>query len=104
MLRVTIFDTAGEQRLVLEGKLTEPSLPELESAWEKARRDRQGRRCVIDLSGITLIDQHGKRVLIAMCGEGARFIAPGVATAHMVKEIECTCARRASTTSERRRG
>lgn len=103
MLRITISDTADEQRLVLEGKLTEPSVAELESAWEKARSERQGRKCVIDLNGITVIDQYGKRVLNAMCNEGAQFIAQGVATSHMVKEIECRCARhRANTTSERR--
>ena len=102
MLRITISDTPAEQRLVLEGKLTEPSVAELESVWEKARNERQGRKCVIDLSGITLIDQHGKKILTAMCNEGAEFIAQGVATAHMVKEIECGCARHlASKPSER---
>lgn len=94
MLKITTFDEPDEQRLVLEGKLTEPSSTELESAWEKAQAERQGRKCVVDLNGITVIDQYGKRTLAVMCNDGARFIAQGVAFAHLVKEIECRCAQR----------
>lgn len=101
MLKITTFDTPAEQRLVLEGKLTELSSAELESAWKKAQAERQGRKCVVDLNGITVIDQYGKRMLTAICTDGARFIAQGVASAHLVKEIECRCAQRlADATSE----
>jgi ABC-type transporter Mla MlaB component len=102
MLRVTIFDTPTEQRLVLEGKLTEPWIAEIESAWEKARNQRQGRTCVIDLSETTVIDQSGRRILAMMCNEGAQFIVEGVATMHLIKVIQRACAERpANTTSER---
>jgi anti-anti-sigma regulatory factor len=94
MLRVTIFDTATEQRLVLEGKLTEPWIPEIESAWEKARNQRQGRKCVIDLSETTVIDRNGKRVLAMMCNEGAQFIVEGIATRHLIRVIQRACAER----------
>ena len=91
MLRVTIFDSPREQRLVLEGRLTEPWLAELELAWKQTQTVRQGRKCVVDLTGATLIDEHGKRILIAMCNEGVQFIAHGVATIHLIKEIRRKC-------------
>jgi ABC-type transporter Mla MlaB component len=98
MLRITSFDIPAEQRLVLEGRLTEPWVAELKSAWEKARTERQGRKCVIDLSGVTVIDQYGKKILTAMCNEGARFVAQGVATIHLIKEIECRCSQHSANT------
>lgn len=88
MLRITIVDTPAEQRLVLEGKLTEPSIAELELAWEKARNERRGRECVVDLNEITTIDQCGKAILTRMFNEGAQFIAQGVATAHLIRAIQ----------------
>lgn len=93
MFRITRIDTETEQRLVLEGKLTEPSLAELQAAWEKARGGRGGRRCVVDLNGVTVIDRHGKRILAEMCSEGALFVVQGVATAELAREIACRCAK-----------
>lgn len=92
MFKVTRFDTAEEQRLVLEGRLTEPSLAELEAAWEKAQNERGSRRCVVDLNGVTVIDRRAKSILTTMCGEGAQLVALGVATAELTREIACRCA------------
>lgn len=91
MLRVTICETPHEQQFVLEGKLTQPWIAELESAWERSRTERQGRRCVIDLSGTTAIDPCGKQVLARMSSEGAQFIAKGIATMHLVEDIQRAC-------------
>jgi hypothetical protein len=87
MLRVTVVDAPAEQRFIVEGKLTQPSVSELESAWESARGVRRGRRCVVDLSGTTFIDQTGRRLLMAMCGEGVRFITKGVYVRHLIKHL-----------------
>jgi ABC-type transporter Mla MlaB component len=92
MLRITIFDMPAEQRLVLEGRLTEPWVSELESTWEKTRNGRQCHKCVVDLSGTTVIDESGKRILMVMCSEGARFVANGVATIHLIRDIKRKCA------------
>jgi len=77
MWRLTILESPAEQRFVVEGKLMQPWVSELESAWESARDARRGRRCVVDLSETTGIDRSGRRLLMAMCGEGVRFIAKG---------------------------
>ena len=88
MLRVTILETSTEQKFVLEGKLTEPWVSDLESAWNSTRQARRGRMCIVDLRDITLVDESGKRILAAMCIEGVRFIAKGVNTRCLVEELE----------------
>jgi hypothetical protein len=87
MLKVTILESPAEQRFIVEGKLTQPWVPELESAWVRARDTRRGRRCVVDLNGTTLIDWSGRRLLMTMCGEGVRFIAKGVYVKHLIKHL-----------------
>jgi hypothetical protein len=88
MLKVTILESPAEQRFVVEGKLTQPWVSELESAWERTRDARRGRRSVVDLSGATFIDKSGTRVLTVMCGEGARFIANGIFVKHLIKQLK----------------
>ncbi|MGH9448468.1 MAG: hypothetical protein ACRD3O_22530 [Terriglobia bacterium] len=95
MLRITVFEMPPERRFVLEGKITEPWIGELESAWEKAKNPQRSLKCVVDLSGTTAIDESGKRILTRMCGEGARFIANGVATIQLIKDIKRKCAQQA---------
>jgi ABC-type transporter Mla MlaB component len=92
MLRITILDTPTEVRLVLEGTLTGPWVAEVESAWEKIRGQNRPQKCVVDLSGTVGIDESGKKLLAAMCSEGARFIAKGVATIQLIKEMKSKCA------------
>jgi len=59
--------------LVLEGQLAGPFAEELESSWD-------GAKCVVDLTGVTFVDEAGARVLCAMKKAGVRFIAGGVDT------------------------
>ena len=85
MLRISIVDSPEEQKLVLQGKLTQPWVSELEALWSRTREDLRERKCVVDLKETTSIDQEGFRVLEMMCKEGARFIAKGVMTKYFLK-------------------
>lgn len=69
MLRITSIDNT----LVLEGQLAGPFAKELASSWD-------GTKCVVDLTGVTFVDEAGARVLLAMKKAGASFIAGGVDT------------------------
>ncbi len=93
MLKITILDTPAEQKLVLEGRLMEPDISELESAWQNARGARGTRRCVVDLRNATFIDESGERILLDMQGEGAQFIACGVFTKHRLERVGIKCRR-----------
>ena len=87
MLKITVVDDGGEQRLIVEGKLVAPWVSELESAWNQARQAGPSSRIVVDLSGTTAIDPSGMAALTAMIGEGARLTAKGVYSVYVVQQL-----------------
>ena len=88
MLRITIAETLSEQRWTLEGRLVQPWISELKSTWKKTEVDRRERKCVVDLTGVTLIDRDGEKVLAALSKQGAELVATGCYTRHVVHNIE----------------
>jgi len=62
-MRVTVLDGKAEQMLTVEGKVAEPFVAELESAWEKTRQDGGSRPTVIDLTEVTGSTGRGRRRL-----------------------------------------
>ena len=91
MLKITIIDAPAEVKLVLEGRLMDPDISELELAWQNARGARGTRRCVVDLIGATFIDQSAEKILLEMQNEGAKFIACGVFTKHRLERLGIKC-------------
>ncbi len=88
MLRITRIDTPTEQRLILEGRLTEPWSADLTSHWEQARHARPERKFIVDLRGVTRIDGIGESALALMKSEGAEFLARGIRIKHLLKSLE----------------
>jgi ABC-type transporter Mla MlaB component len=87
MLKVIVLDNGTRKRLVVEGALTGPWVPELESLWEQLKQASSDRGIVVDLSGTTAIDTSGKAALMAMAAEGAELVAEGLYTAYVVKSL-----------------
>ena len=92
MLRITITDEPAEQRWTLHGRLVAPWVAELEATWRE-RSQRDARRCVVDLSEVTIIDKRGEKALKAMKEAGAELIACGVYLRHVVDDINSRCRR-----------
>lgn len=88
MLRVTSTGTASEQRWTVCGQLTGPWVAELRGSWQDARRQSDGRKCVVDLSDVTFIDEAGEELLRAMKADGALFVARGVDTKHLLGNLK----------------
>jgi anti-anti-sigma regulatory factor len=84
MLRITTTDTDNTRTWVLEGQLAGPFVAELSSSWDT----RQAHESVVDLTGVTFIDESGARVLCAMEKAGVRFIARGVDTRHLLDDLQ----------------
>jgi anti-anti-sigma regulatory factor len=84
MLRITMKESPAEQRWVLQGRLTKHSVPVLILTWQAAR-DRLSACWVVDLNEVTLIDKSGEEVLSMMIDEGARFVASGLYTKHLLE-------------------
>src|SRR5882672_6573289 len=95
MLRITVTEGASEQRWVLQGRLTGSSVEELTANWRTNRRDRPpAESCIVDLNEITSIDKDGEQVLLMMIRDGAKFVATGVYTKHLLESLSAEIANR----------
>jgi ABC-type transporter Mla MlaB component len=92
MLRITITDNELEQRWILQGRLAGPWVTELESNW-KNRRVKDQRKCVVDLTDVTVVDKCGEQLLEEMQRAGAELTGSGVYLNYLVDEITSRCRR-----------
>jgi hypothetical protein len=88
MLRITIAETATEQRWTLEGRLVQPWVDELRTCWKNRHHAQNGRTCTVDLSGVTFIDNRGLRFLRTMSKEGTHFTGTGIYTKHVLEQLK----------------
>lgn len=91
MLKISIADTPGRWRLILEGTLVRPWTAEVERVWKDAREERQSRKLVVDLKNVTLISREGESTLLKLMREGAVFSCRDVLTKHVVKLLALRC-------------
>ncbi len=64
MLRITVIENESEQRWVLQGRLT----------------------------GVTCIDKEGEQVLLMMIKDGAKLVATGLYTKHLLESLSTNVA------------
>lgn len=91
MFRISTIDTQSERRLVVEGTLVEPWVPELRRSWADAGNSPEGRTLVIDLTNATMIDAQGEAAIFDLMKEGAKFCCSDVFTKHVLKELAHKC-------------
>jgi hypothetical protein len=87
MLRITISNTATEERWTVEGRLIAPWVNELKASWKKSKDTARGKRCIVNLDEVTFIDKSGERVLRCMSKQGAQFIAKDVYVKHVLDRL-----------------
>jgi outer membrane protein TolC len=85
MLRITVHDDTDAWRLQLEGKLAAALVAEAQTTWA-SRTARK--RIVVDLTGVTVVDDAGCKLLEEMNQAGAQFVAGGVEMKALVSEIK----------------
>lgn len=91
MFKISIVDTPGRRRLVVEGKLIEPWIAELGKAWNLAAEGLDGMTRVIDLSSITVMSQEGENAILELISQGARFSCEGVLMKHVLQQLTYRC-------------
>ena len=96
MFRISTVDTKRERRLVVEGTLVQPWVPELRRSWGDAGESLDGRQLVIDLTNATFIDADGEAAIFDLMKEGAKFCCSDVFTKHVLKQLAHKCNTRLS--------
>jgi anti-anti-sigma regulatory factor len=91
MFKISIVDTPTQRKLVVEGKLSEPWVDELRTAWTKASRDLESRKVLIDLSSLTVISREGEEAIFDLMKQGAKFSCAGILTRHVLKGLARRC-------------
>jgi hypothetical protein len=84
VLKITVTETAGERRWVVQGRLAGPWVSELRATWRRwGSKDK--RTCIID---VTFIDKSGERLLRAMSKKGAQLLANGMYIKHLLEHLK----------------
>jgi len=78
MLKITLHDTPGQLRLVLEGRLARAWVCGLEHCWHTAKESHPNTKFSADLTGVTFIDQAGRYLLQLMYRDGVSLVASGL--------------------------
>jgi anti-anti-sigma regulatory factor len=69
-----IHDTAAGYSLEMSGPLTASSVSELDCCWQTARTTLKNRDLILDLRGLTSVDDAAKQWLASMNHEGAKYL------------------------------
>jgi anti-anti-sigma regulatory factor len=88
MMKAQVRESGDQVTLQVCGRLAaECWVGELEKCWQAARAKYHGQRIVVDLRGVTFIDQTGERLLESMHRDGATFLTAGLLVQEMVSQI-----------------
>jgi hypothetical protein len=89
MLKITSLAKDGQRTLVLEGKLVDPWLTELERMWAEAREAGDSSGLLIDLKDVTDISERGEALLRQLMSDGAKVnCCRGVLTRHVIQRVQ----------------
>jgi len=87
MVRVTTEEEVGEVRMKIEGRLAGSDVNDVQAHWQAITAAREHSSILIDLSGVTFVDEAGKRLLAEMNRQGDKFVASGLLTKAIIEEV-----------------
>ncbi len=92
MLRISTTNNEQEMRFKLEGKLAHEWVAEAAKAWTEFLEMASNRAAlVVDLCGVSFVDDSGRSLLIQMRSNGAKLIGAGPLIGSLIEEIyECS--------------
>ena len=90
MLRVTKLKGPRAITLKLEGKLSHDWVPALQESWTAAAAENNGCHLVIDLIGVSFVDEAGRKLLVRIDAAGAELVGAGPMMTSLLEEIAAT--------------
>lgn len=88
MLKITTHVSDDATRITLEGRLAGPWISELERCWRESDHSAGRRRLIVDLTGVTFVEQEGKALLTRMYQGGADLLATGCCMRSIVEDAK----------------
>jgi ABC-type transporter Mla MlaB component len=88
MLRITVVENPEGEKWILQGQLTGEFATELSTNWRSSLDRSRDRLRIVDLSEVTSIDRNGEEILRNMIRQGARCLATGIYTKHLLEELQ----------------
>ena len=88
MLKITTHVAADTTRITLEGRLAGPWINELERCWRESKHSTGAQRLIVDLTGVTFVEQEGKTLLTRMYQAGAELLATGCCMRSIVEDAK----------------
>jgi hypothetical protein len=88
MLRITVVENPEGEKWILQGQLTGEFATELSTTWRSSLDRSRDRLRIVDLSEVTSIDRNGEEILRNMIRQGARCLATGIYTKHLLEELQ----------------
>ncbi|MFZ0706356.1 MAG: hypothetical protein WAM71_12185 [Candidatus Korobacteraceae bacterium] len=87
MLRITVEESGVELRLLLEGRLEEALVAELDKAFAEQAGLSAGRSIIVDLAGLTGMDEAGELSLRKLYERGAILRCTDVMNTYLVERM-----------------
>jgi ABC-type transporter Mla MlaB component len=95
LLRIAIRSTQDQDTWILEGRLAGQVVDELTTSWKQSLCEEPERKRVVDLMGVSFVDERGEQALLEMMTEGAHFVARGVYLKSLLQSLSQRCIREA---------
>ena len=87
MFKISVVESGGQQKLILEGTLVHPWTREVEKVWRGVASGISDRKPIIDLQNVTAINRDGEETLYKLMRQGARFRCVDVFTKDVLKRV-----------------
>ncbi len=85
-MKIYLHDNSSGFRLCLFGDLNQPAAAELERCWRAALTIVDGRKVVVDGTGLTSVQEDGLRLLARMTFSGVRVTADRLSSGERLLE------------------
>jgi len=87
MLRITVMNDSERPTFKMEGKLTQEWVAEAEKAWATFTNPHRPQAILVDLCGVSFVDEFGRELLAQMHSSGAKLIGTGPMSGALIEEI-----------------
>ena len=85
VIRITCHTEPSTTRLVVEGKLAGVCVDELDKYWQQVSFN--GSMFLVDLTGVSFIDDRGKQLLKRMHHKGVKLVSSSLMSKCLIAEI-----------------